>query len=189
MTAETHSFTESGPSRGEDLLDAFLALDTPPGFKAELIEGEIVVTPPPDGEHETVVGRIAKQVFRQGSTDVDFAPGAGLIVPDGRYIPDGTFTSVGAMLDRESWWKPDGVLMVVEVTSSDPRKDRDAKRRGYAAASIPLYLLVDRQANRLVLHSGPARGDYSTTTGVPLGDPLPLPAPFGFDLDTAGLVG
>jgi hypothetical protein len=34
-----------------NLLEAFLALGTPLGFKAEPIEGEIVVTSPPDGEH------------------------------------------------------------------------------------------------------------------------------------------
>jgi len=188
VTAATHDFTEAWRSPDEDLLEAFLALDTPEGFKAELIEGEIVVTPPPDGDHETVIGRIVKQVFRQCPVDLDFAPGTGLIVPDGRYIPDGTFTVADAMLGQESWWKPAGVVMVLEVTSSRPAKDREAKRKGYAAAGIPLYLLVDRQAHRIVLHAGPARGDYVTTTAVPVGDPLPLPKPFGFELATDRLI-
>ncbi|MEV4613443.1 Uma2 family endonuclease [Kitasatospora sp. NPDC049258] len=184
MSAPTHDFAEAWNDQDGDLLDAFLALDTPEGFKAELIEGEIILTPPPDGDRETTIGRIVRQVFRQCPADVDFAGGKGLIVPSGRYIPDGTFTAADAMLGRESWSEPDGVLMVLEVTSSRPGKDREAKRLGYAAAGIPLYLLVDRQANRLVLHSDPARGDYATTTAVPVGTPLPLPAPFGFELST-----
>ncbi|GAA2270437.1 MULTISPECIES: Uma2 family endonuclease [Kitasatospora] len=188
MTALTHDISDTAGGEDDGLLEAFLALDTPEGFKAELIEGEIVVTPPPDGGHETAIGRIVRQVFRLCADDIDFAPGKGLIVPDGRYIPDGTFTEADAMLGQESWSKPEGVLMVMEVTSSRPGKDREAKRKGYAAAGIPLYLLVDRQANRIVLHSAPRRGDYTTTTGVPVGDPLPLPKPFDFDLATDRLV-
>ncbi|MGK4583123.1 Uma2 family endonuclease [Kitasatospora sp. HPMI-4] len=188
MTALPHEFAESWLGQDDDLLEAFLALDTPEGFKAELIEGEIIVTPPPDGDHETVIGRIARQVFRRCPTDLDFAPGKGLIVPGGRYIPDGTFTDRGAMLGRESWSKPDGVLMVLEVTSNRPVKDREAKRKGYAAAGIPFYLLVDRQKNRIILHGDPQGGDYESVADVGVGEPLPLPEPFGFELDTADLV-
>ncbi|MFF2662612.1 hypothetical protein ACFVUH_35290 [Kitasatospora sp. NPDC058032] len=39
-----------------------------------------------------------------------------------------------------------------------------------------------------MLHSEPSRGDYTTVTTVPLGDPLDLPEPFDFTLDTAELV-
>ncbi|MFB7949462.1 Uma2 family endonuclease [Kitasatospora phosalacinea] len=186
MTAEMYD-ADVWRSPEDDLLDAFLALDTPQGFKAEIIEGEIIVTPPPNGEHETVIGRIVRQVFRQAAADLDFAPGTGVIVPSGRYIPDGAFSARGAMMARESWAKPDGLLMVVEVTSGNPAKDRESKRKGYAAAEIPLYLLVDRKVGQVVLFSGPARGDFVTVTVVPFGDPLPLPAPLGFELDTADL--
>ncbi|MFF7454886.1 hypothetical protein [Kitasatospora sp. NPDC008115] len=43
------------------LLQAFLELDTPLGSKAEFIEGEIVVTPLPDGQHEGAASKLAKQ--------------------------------------------------------------------------------------------------------------------------------
>ncbi|GAA1975532.1 Uma2 family endonuclease [Kitasatospora viridis] len=186
MSALTHDVA-AFPGDGE-LLDAFLALKTPPGFKAELIEGKIIVTPPPDGEHETVIGRVAKQVFRKCTEDLDFAPTKGLVVPDGRYIPDGTFARRGAFSAAESWWRPEGALLVLEVTSSRPGKDREEKRTGYAAAGIPLYLLVDREADQVVLHSDPKDGQYRGTVTVKLGDPLDLPAPFSFALDTGDLL-
>ncbi|MFE4519270.1 Uma2 family endonuclease [Kitasatospora sp. NPDC056783] len=187
MTALTHAYTGTAGDEGKSLLEVFLALEVREGFKAELIEGEIVVTPPPDGEHETLIGRVVRQVVAEGPKDVDFAGGKGLIVPTGRFIPDTTFTARGAMMKRGSWSKPDGVLMVLEVTSSRPDTDRVEKRRGYAAAGIPLFLLIDREKGLVVLHSDPRRGDYATTTVVSVGDPLDLPEPFGFALDTADL--
>jgi Uma2 family endonuclease len=189
MSAATFDHCGAEALRGGDgsLLEAFLDLATPEGFKAELIEGEIIVTPPPDGDHETAIGRIVRQVSRQCSEDLDFAGGKGLVLPTGRFIPDGTFTVEGAMVGRESWSTPEGVLLVLEVTSSRPEKDREQKRRGYAAAEIPLYLLVDRQRSHAVLHSAPRHGDYTVVTTAAVGDPLPLPKPFDFDLDTARL--
>ncbi|MGW3405038.1 Uma2 family endonuclease, partial [Streptomyces zhihengii] len=69
MTAMPHE-----PLTQEDvLLEGFLALDTPEGFRAELIEGEIVVTPPPDGDHEDCISHIARQVIRASRTDMDFS--------------------------------------------------------------------------------------------------------------------
>ncbi|MDH6112957.1 Uma2 family endonuclease [Kitasatospora sp. MAP12-15] len=184
MTALTHDYSEIAGADEGGLLDAFLALETPEGFKAELIEGEIIVTPPPDGDHEAAIGRIVKQVYWNRVVDVDFAANKGLIVPGGRFIPDGTFGQDGVFDGKPSWMKSDGVIMVVEVTSSRPEKDREGKRKGYAAADIPLYLLVDRQQNRVFLHSDPVDGDYHSTTWVPVGEPLDLPAPFGFALQT-----
>lgn len=187
MSALTHDFVDIASGDDGGLLEAFLALETPEGFKAELIEGKIVVTPPPDGEHETVIGRIVWQIARQCPKGIDFAPGKGLIVPDGRYIPDGTFAKRAAFSAADSWSKPENVLMVLEVTSRRPGKDREEKRKGYAAAGIPLYLLVDRKAGRAILHGDPEGDDYCSTTPVKIGDPLDLPAPFDFTLDTADL--
>jgi Uma2 family endonuclease len=175
------------------LLQDFLSLDTPEGYRAELIDGEIVVTPPPDGNHERGISRIVMQVVRKSSVEMDFSGDKGLIVPSGgkddggRVIPDVTFAK--AELDlfhgAPSWMPAEGVAMVVEVTSSRPSLDRDAKRRAYAAARIPLYLLVDRQRGRVTLFSHPKADDYARTVAAAFGDKLELPEPFSFTLDTS----
>ncbi|MGW6912195.1 Uma2 family endonuclease [Kitasatospora sp. NPDC054939] len=184
MSALPHGYAEPPQFPDYDLLEAFLALDTPEGYKAELIEGEIIVAPPPNGEHETMIGRIVWQIASHCPEGIDFAATKGLIVPDGRYIPDGTFAKEGALLHAGPWAEPDGVLMVLEVTSGRAATDRVTKRKGYAAAGIPLYLLVDRRWNRVILHLEPANGDYGSTDEVAIGEPLALPEPFGFELAT-----
>ncbi|MFF3007631.1 Uma2 family endonuclease [Kitasatospora sp. NPDC057940] len=176
-----------GPRGRDNLIQAFLELDTPPGYKAELIEGEIAVTPPPDGEHETAFSLLAKQFFRKAAIDLDLLGNKGLIVPTGRFIPDGTVCPVNHFLNAGSWADADGVLLVFEITSTSPRLDREQKRRGYAAAGIPCYLLVDRSEGMVTLFSKPEDNDYTDKDSVPFGKPIDLPAPFSFTLDTAPL--
>ncbi|MER7051464.1 MULTISPECIES: Uma2 family endonuclease [unclassified Streptomyces] len=184
-------------TQADVLLEGFLALDTPEGFRAELIEGEIVVTPPPDGDHEDYIGLIVSQVIRKSRTDMQFSGNKGLKLRGGldcpmdHVIPDGTFAPTGLRLYRgaDPWMPCPGVAMVLEVTSSKPHADREAKRRCYAGGGIPLYLLVDRQASSITLFSTPERidhrDDYREHRTRPLGKPLTLPAPFAFELDTA----
>jgi len=102
-------------------------------------------------------------------------------------IPDCTLASAELNLfeGAGSWMPCDGVAMVLEVTSTRPHADRETKRRCYAQGGISLYLLVDRDTSSLTLFTDPGRGDYRERHTVPFGKPLPLPEPFGFDLETA----
>ncbi|MFB7905118.1 Uma2 family endonuclease [Kitasatospora sp. NPDC056076] len=173
---------------GEDsLLQAFLELDTPLGSKAEFIEGEIVVTPPPDGAHETAFSLINRQFMRKAETEFDLSGTKGLITPKGRFIPDGVVSPVGHFEHSDSWAQAAGVLLVFEITSTNPYKDREPKRLGYAAAGIPCYLLIDRTDGTVTLFTEPDGGDYITRTKVEFGKSIDLPAPFSFTLDTAPL--
>ncbi|MET7380491.1 Uma2 family endonuclease [Streptomyces sp. NPDC005526] len=189
MTAVAHEPT----TPAEGLLEIFLSLDTPAGFRAELIEGEIVVTPPPDGEHEKYISRIVRQVIRRSRIEMDFSGNKGLLLksggacPKNHAIPGVTFgaLSLDLFAGADPWMPCDGVAMVLEVTSTKPEADREAKRRCYARAGIPLYLLVDRDAASITLFSEPRGDDYPELCTRPFGKPLALPDPFAFDLDTA----
>ncbi|AKA04735.1 hypothetical protein SAZ_21435 [Streptomyces noursei ZPM] len=193
MTAMAH---EPMATDKETLLDFFLGLDTPQGFRAELVEGEIVVTPPPDGDHEDYLGIIGRQVTRRSATDIQISGYKGLVLsgaddqPADHVIPDATIAPYAMRLFRgaEPWMPSKGVAMVVEVTSSRPRNDRVAKRHAYARGAVPLYLLVDRAKSAVTIFSEPKGDDYLSTHTAPFGDPLPLPAPFSFDLDTAAFL-
>lgn len=166
----------------EALLDE---LPLPEGYRAELIEGEIVVTPPPAGDHEHIFSRIARQILRSTATHVDLSAHKGLITPRGSYIPDLTVGVEGVFKDQEPWMFAVGVLLVGEVTSGRPYTDREIKRLGYAGAEIPLYLLVDRTARTVVLFTEPRGGDYQNMVEKPFGESVDLPEPFSFALDTS----
>ena len=194
MTAMAHE--QPMPIEDDSLLAGFLALETPEGFQAELVEGEIVETPPPVGAHEANFSRLVRQVLRNSATDMDVAGNKGLALPgDGRrlrnlLIPDATFAPCALTLfdDAPPWMEPDGVALVAEITSSRPELDRLNKRHCYAVGGIPLYLLIDREEQTVTLHSEPAGRDYDAVYSVSYGKPVPLPAPFGFDLNTGRLL-
>ncbi|MBB0246904.1 Uma2 family endonuclease, partial [Streptomyces alkaliphilus] len=157
-------------TRDEVLEEGFLALTVPEGFKAELIEGRIVVTPPPDGDHQDAIELVVSQVYARSATPMQQSGNTGLLlgsaapaVPN-RVIPDITFAPREARVLRGAppWMDPTGITMVTEVTSGRPDHDRTAKRLAYARADIPLYLLIDRHRETLTLHTDPEprTGDY-----------------------------
>lgn len=76
----------------------------------------------------------------------------------GRARADGALAPVAHFAGQEEWADPGGVLMVMEVSSCDEdtdRRDRCEKPSAYAAADIPVYLLVDPESGTVVVHTGP----------------------------------
>jgi Uma2 family endonuclease len=176
------------PPMREDLRQALAALDVLPGMRAELIDGEIIVSPTPDGEHETIVVAVDDWVREH---DLRLHRNLTIITPEGEYVPDGIAAPKGAFADRDWHTEPDNVLMVLEVTSREKNKgdkDRGPKRKGYAAADIPLYLLVDRYERKITIFSDPRGGDYHHSASALLGDALKIPAPLEGSIDTQDLV-
>lgn len=168
-----------------DIVEAFEELAVPEGFRAELIEGEIAVSPPPDGQHDDIVVDIGAQILLQADKRLYTRGNKGIATAKDRVIPDGTVAPPYHFKPHGSWAPSEGVEMVIEVTSGQGERDRQQKRRIYAAVEIPLYLLIDRVAHETVLYSGPADGEYHAVERQPFGKGLALPAPFSFTLDTS----
>ncbi|MFI8511656.1 Uma2 family endonuclease [Streptomyces sp. NPDC085460] len=163
----------------------------PRGWRVELIEGEIYVVPPANGEHEEIVAEVVEQVIaRRSDKALRNFTGIGLSLPGTgdpvRVIPDLAIAPKGSFGDKQDWHAPDPVLLVAEVTSaSTASRDRVQKIRAYARARIPVYLMIDREADEAVVCSEPHGDDYTHKSIHKLGTEVPLPAPLGFTLDTA----
>ncbi|MEV7870080.1 Uma2 family endonuclease [Streptomyces sp. NPDC088124] len=171
----------------EAAFDVFSAV-APEGWRVELIEGEIRVTPPANGEHEEIISELGGQV-RDHRKDLGRYTGIGLFVPgasvSGRIVPDLVVAPKGSFADELEYHDPAPALLVAEVTSRlTGENDRVRKIRGYARAGIPVYLLIDREVDQAVLCTAPFGEDYRRKVPYKISETIPLPEPLGFELDT-----
>ncbi|MEY9873085.1 Uma2 family endonuclease [Streptacidiphilus sp. MAP12-33] len=165
------------------------------GFRAELLDGVIFLSPPPVPDHERIITRLATEVVRHDAKGefTFWAGGSGLLTESGSGVrPDLIITDTDAFSGARSEYNPvagEPIHLVVEVTSTSTRdQDYRRKRQIYAEAGIPYYLIVDRQQRICLLHRLPDDGTRAydePVARVPFGQPLSLPAPLSFDVDTA----
>jgi len=125
-------------------------LDLPQdGNKYEVVHGELLVTPAPRELHQRIVGRLMLDLgnYLRAHRVAEVYPGGDVPWGDeSLVIPD------IVVMDRESartgeWKQMAAPLLVVEVLSrSTTRQDRFTKRRLYQEIGVPLYWLVDPDA-------------------------------------------
>jgi Uma2 family endonuclease len=158
-------------------------------------EGVLLITNPPGIEHRRIVRSFTQSVIHAhytGQTGLnwavyenfqwEFADGSRrFVVPDIVLIhPDATI----AEAERAS------IVLIVEVTSPSSRdtvfNDRTVKPTEYAKGGVPLYLLVDQELGKWILH-GLAEGwqRYQIVAEGAYGEDIPLPEPLGFAIPTA----
>ncbi|WP_371791400.1 Uma2 family endonuclease [Streptomyces sp. NBC_01471] len=168
------------------------AIRTDEAVRLEFVNGTLGVKAVPDGDH----GRIIEWLTRlcmQADPRLWLYPEQGLRIESyrrGNARPDGTLAPSGTFVGQGEWASADGVLMVVEVTSNDAdtdRRDRVEKPRAYAETEIPVYLLIDRDAGEVKVHSQPDGVRYEQVVTVPFGKSVELPGPVGIELDTEPL--
>ncbi|WP_181788172.1 Uma2 family endonuclease [Streptomyces phytophilus] len=159
----------------------------------EFIDGRIGVKGVPDGDHNEIVGWLLEACVRSGNGLRPYTSDLGLEVEEyrgGRAKPDLAFAPRRSFAGQGDWADPAPLAMVVEVTSYDSdtnRRDRHDKPVAYAAAGIPVYLLIDRDACTLTVHSDPSPRGYRDIHSVEFGAKVTLPKPMDIALDTEEL--
>jgi Uma2 family endonuclease len=158
----------------------------------EFINGTVVVKPMADGNHREMIAWL-QRVCMQHRPDLWLHAESGLKTEryrKGRARADGVLVRVGGLKGQGEWSEADGALMAVEITSYDSdthQRDRVEKPDGYAAAGIPVYLLIDRDDCSVVVFNQPEDGRYRHEEKLPFGASVKLPDPVNITLDTEPL--
>lgn len=123
------------------------------GQRYEVVAGELLVTPAPRLRHQHLVGRLSLAlgnyllrepagVLLSSPADISWAPDV-LVQPD-------LFVAPFAEARTLDWAAIQHLLLVIEVLSpSTARADRFVKRRRYQEAGVPLYWIVDADAEQV----------------------------------------
>lgn len=174
---------------------AMAAASASDAVKFEFIDGRTREKKVPDGDHNEIIEWLRALCMQHRPGWALYGSDQGLKVEayrKGRARPDGTFAPRKAFAGQGEWADPGRVAMVVEVTSYDSDtdgRDRVEKPPAYAAAGIPVHLLIDRDSCEVTVFSkpDPAGGKYEDAHSVAFGMPIFIPEPVGMELDTGEL--
>ncbi|MFJ5969685.1 Uma2 family endonuclease [Streptomyces sp. NPDC093060] len=157
-----------------------------PGYRAEIIGGQILVSPPPDGAHARALTDLMVPFLTAGlhGPDSQVLQGIGLWLPAGvedYAIPD--LVVVDADFEERfvenNCYDPVCFRLVLEVTSSNYRTDLRTKVAAYAEAKVPVYVVVDRKHQRLHVLTDPAGDKYENHRPHAPGEMVTLPDSLG----------
>ncbi|QDQ13323.1 Uma2 family endonuclease [Streptomyces spectabilis] len=168
-----------------------------PGYRVEIIGGHLLVTPSPDAPHARALTGLMVPFLAAGlhGAETEVFQNVGLWLPtevEDYAIPD--LVVVDADIDdhlvENNAYDPICFRLVLEVTSSNWRDDLKTKVAAYAAAKVPVYVVVDRKHQRLHVLTDPAADGYASHEVHAPGQTITLPDSIGakVSLDVAAVL-
>ncbi|MEU0676383.1 Uma2 family endonuclease [Streptomyces sp. NPDC006172] len=161
-----------------------------PGHRVEILNGSIVVTPPPDGPHQQSCYEVAYLFRDAGAREAGLRaiPGIGLWLPTGPSdcaVPDVSVVDADYQdaLVEYNCYAPHVFRLVMEVTSTNWSNDTIIKLGVYAQANLPVYVVVDRAHDEVLLYTNPRDGKYPDPKRYRRGQTVPVPESVGISLD------
>jgi hypothetical protein len=155
-----------------------------PGHRAEILGGQLIVTPSADGPHaESLTGlTLAFAGLHRGETRV--LQNIGLWLPTGdddHAVPDLAIVEADYRDHEVAYKCYDSAVfrLIVEITSNNWRTDVDEKPDHYARAGIPVYVIGDRKHDEIVVLTDPQGGEYRTRSVHKPGESFTLPESIG----------
>ncbi|MFI2377213.1 Uma2 family endonuclease [Streptomyces sp. NPDC018964] len=192
MTVMAERPTINGTELGdfEEMLDLLDELQLRDGFKAEIIRGNIVVSPWSKGYYHRVMHLVCEQLRQHLPEGHHISSGPFLYVFPGEacaYGPDIHVAHERAFETESNRLDGEALSFVAELTSTSTRHDDlTNKVEVYRKAGVPVYLILDMQEEQATVFSMPSDKGYEACETKPFGEKLSIPAPFGCVLDTTG---
>ncbi|MHC0430854.1 Uma2 family endonuclease [Streptomyces sp. O3] len=100
--------------------------------------------------------------------------------PDLYVVDERAFEAEGRHADGAA------LSLVAEFTSVSTRDADWMEKLEVYGRVVPVYLVVDMQAEEITAFWDPSPKGYRSRTTVAFGQPVHVPAPFDFDLGTSG---
>ncbi|MFJ9548845.1 Uma2 family endonuclease [Streptomyces erythrochromogenes] len=178
----------SAPPAFEDLLRTAAEMDTPDGYKAELIRGKIVVSPFSRLRYSRPM-RLLREQLQSHVPDGCFADTSPFLFrfpsAERGYGPD-LYVAEEEAFEEDGLHADGAALSLVGEFTSVSTKDADWNEKlDVYGRLVPVYLVVDMQDSEITCFHDPSPHGYRARTTVSFGEPLRIPAPFDFTLDTA----
>ncbi|GGP59317.1 hypothetical protein GCM10010287_28650 [Streptomyces variabilis] len=167
---------ESGDELTLDMMFEWLdKMPVPEGYKAEIVGGHIFMTPQRDTRWDIIADIYdqlrTKYPRRRLKSDVRIDYPGHL----NGFASDVTLLAEGAAKNSKGRWRCEDVVLIAEVI---PRKTADndygPKRDAYAAAGVPVYLIVDPYSGEWHLHTLPKDGKYHSSVCFDFGIEIDL---------------
>ncbi|MFJ3940028.1 Uma2 family endonuclease [Streptomyces parvus] len=148
---------------------------TPEGFKVEIVEGNVYMSPQRD-THWEITFDILEQLRttyerRQLKTDVRIDLPGHL----NGFASDVVALSPDAVKGEDGRWRYQDIEFVAEVISkATAANDYGVKKAVYATAGVPVYLIVDPYTGTWHLHTLPKEDEYRSVLSLDFGTPVDL---------------
>jgi Uma2 family endonuclease len=167
--------------------EADLAVLPDDGHRYEIIDGSLIVNPPPTGRHQSIVTNLLAVLRTAAPPGWRVLHDIGVRVPGGNFIADGVALRPGADLDA-AWQEPSFLGLVIEVASpSTELIDRLVKAPKYAEVRIPAYWRIGRDGT-LTVHEFAGGAEYAPGVEVKPGDSWSATVPFPVTIEPAVLI-
>jgi Uma2 family endonuclease len=177
--------THFGPWSEEDLVGLPESMQ-----HCELLDGALLVNPPPALPHQSVSLRLASALLAAVTPGLMVVEGAGVRLPDNTmFIPDILVVAreVG-LKDRSGIVDPSAVALAVEIVSPGSKTtDRLTKPALYAQAGIPLFWRVELEGGPAIFAYRLEQGRYVEVGSARPGKRLVVDEPFPISVDPAAL--
>ena len=139
------------PPSGRWTLDDLLRLPEDAN-RYEIVDGRLLVTPPPAIVHAVAVARLVRLLQDSAAAGFIVLPaGSGVRMGRSVYVPDAVVIDAAPDLTQQVLDATDVRLAVEVLSPSNRTTDLVTKRADYAAAGIPLYWVIDPEIPSLTV--------------------------------------